>query len=59
MVVGDLQLPVQSVTITTKVVIKFVCDFRQVGGFLWLKPNKYDRQVFTEMFYKEVLNYIP
>jgi hypothetical protein len=44
----DLQLPVQSVPITTKVVssypvysiqhyvIKFVSDFWQVGGFLWV-----------------------
>jgi len=45
----DLQLPMQSVPITTDVVssnldqgevynivIKFVCDLRQVGGFLWI-----------------------
>jgi hypothetical protein len=48
------QLPVQSVSITTKVVstnpvhgvvysiqhyvIKFVSDLRQVGGFLWFSP---------------------
>ena len=45
----DLQLPVQSVPITTKVVnlnpdvysiqlylIKFVSDLCQVGGFLWV-----------------------
>jgi hypothetical protein len=48
----DLQLPMQSVHITSKVVssnlvhgevysmqhyvIKFVCDLRQVGGFLWV-----------------------
>jgi hypothetical protein len=48
----DLQLPVQSVPITTKVVssnpvhgevysiqhyvIKFVSDLRQLGGFLWV-----------------------
>jgi hypothetical protein len=48
----DLQLPVQSVSITTKVVssnlahmqppiiqhyvIKFVSDLLQVGGFLWV-----------------------
>jgi hypothetical protein len=48
----DLQLPVQSVPITTKVVssnpihgevysiqhyvIKFVSDLQQVGGFLWV-----------------------
>ena len=48
----DLQLPVQSVPIATKVVssnpvhdevysiqryvIKFVSDLRQVGGFLWV-----------------------
>jgi len=48
----DLQLPMQSVPITTNVVssnpahgevysiqhyvIKFVSDFRQVGGFLWV-----------------------
>ena len=50
----DLQLPVQSVPITTKVVsldpihgevcsiqhyvIKFVSDLQQVGGFLWFPP---------------------
>ena len=49
----DLQLPVQSVPITTKVVnfnpvygevysihnvIKFVSDLRQVSGFLWFPP---------------------
>jgi hypothetical protein len=50
--VGDLQLPMPSVPITTKVVssntvhgemysiqhyvIKFVSDLRQVGGFLWV-----------------------
>ena len=50
----DLQLPVQSVPITTKVVssnpvqgevypiqhyvIKFVSDLRQAGGFLWFPP---------------------
>ena len=54
MVKLDLQLPVQSVHITTKVmslnpvhgevyliqhyVIKFVSDFRQVGGFLRFPP---------------------
>jgi hypothetical protein len=44
----DLQLPMQSVPITTNVVssnptqakqhyvIKFVSDLRQVGGFLWV-----------------------
>jgi hypothetical protein len=43
----DLQLPMKSVPITTKVVssnptqaihyvIKFVSDLRQVGGFLWI-----------------------
>jgi hypothetical protein len=48
----DLQLPVQSVPVTTKVVssnpvhcemfsiqhyaIKFFSDLRQVGGFLWI-----------------------
>jgi hypothetical protein len=57
----DLQLPVQSVTFTFYLVIKFVCDFRQVGGFLrvlqFLPPNKSDRHVFTEIFYKDALNY--
>ena len=48
----DLQIPMQLVPITTKVassntahgemnsiehhVIRFVCDLRQVGGFLWI-----------------------
>ena len=45
----DLQLPVQSVPVTTKVVslnpahgkvIKFVSDLRQVSGFLWFPPIK-------------------
>ena len=51
----DLQLPIQSVPITTKVVssnlvhgdvysiqhyvIKFISDLRQVGGFLWFLPR--------------------
>ena len=42
--------------------IKFVCDFRQVDGFLrvlrFLPLNKSDRHVFTEILYKEALNYI-
>ena len=58
----DLQLPVQSVTFTFYLVIKFVCDFRQVGGFLrvlqFLPPNTSDRHVITEILYKEALNYL-
>ena len=40
----DLQLPIQSAPITTKVVIqhliiKFVSDLRKVGGFLRFHPQ--------------------
>jgi len=71
----DLQLPVQSVPNTTKVaslnpihgevysiqhyVIKFVCDLRQVSGFLLILPisstNKTDRHNIAEILWKVAL----
>jgi hypothetical protein len=66
----DLQLPMQSVPITTKVVssnlihyvIKFLSDLRQVGGFFPGTPvsstNKIDRHNITEIFLKVALNTI-
>ena len=72
-IVLELQLPVQSVPITTKVVssnsvhdelyqiqhyvIKFVSDLRQVGGFNF-STNKTDRHDITEIFFKVALNTI-
>ena len=69
----DLQLPVQSVFITTKVlssnpvhgeeysiqhyVIKFVSDLRQVSGFLWF-PHKTDHHDITEILLKVALSTI-
>ena len=55
-----LQLPMQSVPITTDVVgsnfdlIKLVCDLRQIGG----SPNKTDRHDITEILLKVALNTI-
>ena len=70
----DLQLPVQSVPITTKVVssnpvhgelysiqhyvIKFVNDLRQVGSFSGSSTNKTDRHDITEILLKLTLNTI-
>jgi hypothetical protein len=67
-----LQLPIQSVPITTKVVhgkvyliqhyvIKFVGDLRQVGGFLWLLQSHTlvtDHYDITEILLKVALNTI-
>jgi len=64
----DLQLPVQSVPITTNVVslnptlIKFVSDLRQVGGFSQGTPvsstNKTDCHDIIEKLLKVALNTI-
>jgi hypothetical protein len=70
----DLQLPMQSVPITTKVVslnpthgevhsiqhyvIKFVSDLRQVGGSPVFSTNKTDCHDITELLLKVVLNTI-
>jgi hypothetical protein len=70
----DLQLPMQSVPITTKVVslnpthgevysiqhyvIKFVSDLRQVGGSPVFSTNKTDCHDITKLLLKVVLNTI-
>ena len=62
----DLQLPVQSVHITTRsrrgvqhYVIKFVSDLRQVSGFLRVSStNKTDRHNIAEILLKVALNTI-
>jgi hypothetical protein len=62
----DIQLPVQSVPITTKVVssnpvhyvIKFVSDLRQVGGFPVSSTNNTDNHDIAAILLKVALNTI-
>ena len=71
----DLQLSMQSVPITTKVVssnttvsevytiqyyvIKLVSDLQQVGGYSGFSTNKIDRHDITKILLKVALNIIP
>ena len=61
----DLQLPMQSVHITTNVVIqhvmiKFVCDLLQVSSFFWYSGflHQTDCHDITEILLKVALNTI-